>query len=381
MVELAPQILSEYDRETDLYRGFTAKLGALIEDVLGARAIRVHSITSRAKSRQSLLRKLSKGSSRGYSALRDVTDLAGVRIITYFADDVDRVAVAVAEEFNIDSENSVDKRDILAPDRFGYLSLHYIVSLRSSRADLTEYSPYKHLRAEIQIRSILQHAWAEIEHDLGYKAAAAVPRPVRRQFSRVASLLEIADGEFVHIRDVLAAHERTVDQAIEAAPQDVEINKVSLTAFITRGGLVSEIDDAVAGVAGGLVEDLSATALERYVMGLKFLNVRSIAELQNALGERKESIIALACEWLKPRSGNVECGVSILYLQYVLLAERGDAERACEFFKVIAIGASDRQNAALANTLFDRWAKIAGSAPAGTPHFHEKHQDDEKRGR
>ena len=98
-----------------------------------------------------------------------MTDITGVRVITYFADQVDEIAKVMEGEFNIDIKNSIDKRDILDPDRFGYLSLHYvIVSLSSARCALAEYRSFSELKAEVQVRSILQHAWAEIEHDLGY---------------------------------------------------------------------------------------------------------------------------------------------------------------------------------------------------------------------
>ena len=105
-----------------------------------------------------------------------------MRIITYFAEEVDAVAQLIEREFTIDRKNSIDKRMALDPDQFGYLSVHYIVSLAANRSQLPEYAALSGLSAEIQIRSILQHAWAEIEHDLGYKSQTAVPRDVVRQF-------------------------------------------------------------------------------------------------------------------------------------------------------------------------------------------------------
>lgn len=64
-------------------------------------------------------------------ALEDITDLAGIRIITYFADQVDLIASFVEEEFEVDRSNSVDKRELIDPEKFGYLSLHYVVKLPS----------------------------------------------------------------------------------------------------------------------------------------------------------------------------------------------------------------------------------------------------------
>jgi hypothetical protein len=61
---------------------------------------------------------------------------------------------------------------------------------------LVEYSTHTGVQFEVQIRSTLQHAWAEIEHDRGYKSEVEVARAVRRRFSRLAGLLELADYEF-----------------------------------------------------------------------------------------------------------------------------------------------------------------------------------------
>jgi putative GTP pyrophosphokinase len=356
-MDTSDRLIAEYDQQTETYRAFTAKLRALIDDLLSARDIRVHSITCRTKTRQSLIRKLAQPR-RAYDTVRDVTDIVGVRVVTYFADDVDRVAAMISDEFVIDAEKSADKRDALAADRFGYLSLHYIVSLHPGRADLTEYRDYAGMKAELQIRSILQHAWAEIEHDLGYKAESEVPRRVRRYFSRVAGLLELADDEFVRIRDILSDHVRAVDESITAAPEDVEIHKLSLESFITKEIVVSEIDGAIAELTGGRVDDLGERTLEQFVVGLRYLHIATIADLKSALEVHRPDIIALARAWLQPQSGNVQCGVSILYLQYCVLALTGDVAKAADFFQRVGIAASDDQSAALGDLLMSRWRAV-----------------------
>ncbi|WP_035571385.1 GTP pyrophosphokinase, partial [Halonatronum saccharophilum] len=200
-------ILNEYDEKYGLYELFTEKTKKLIEELLEGSNINIHSINSRAKEKSSLKNKL-KESEEEYNNLSDITDLSGVRIITFFEDEVDKVAKIIKREFEIDYGNSVDKRNLLEPDRFGYLSLHYILKLSPHRLKLAENKKFKDYKVEIQISSILQHAWAEIEHDLGYKSEEAVPREIRRKFSRLAGLLEIADIEFVRIRDELKKHKK-----------------------------------------------------------------------------------------------------------------------------------------------------------------------------
>src|SRR5207302_1083445 len=95
----------------------------------------IHSMSGRVKNRKSLEGKLLRPEKQ-YAQLVDITDIVGVRIITHYGRDVDRIAEIVRREFLIDEKNSVDKRDLLDPDRFGYLSLHLIASLSADRLAL-----------------------------------------------------------------------------------------------------------------------------------------------------------------------------------------------------------------------------------------------------
>src|SRR5438477_9906216 len=96
------ELLTEFDHSEDIYAALTDKLHLLIAEILQANSLNVHSITSRAKSRSSVAAKIAKSDAPKYQCLNDVTDLTGIRIITYFADDVDRVARAFHCVFVID---------------------------------------------------------------------------------------------------------------------------------------------------------------------------------------------------------------------------------------------------------------------------------------
>ena len=106
--------------------------------------------------------------------MEEIEDLAGVRIITFFPITTEQVKVVIHEEFLVSDEQ--DKADLLMKEeKFGYQSVHYIVSLKPARFILPEYAIYKNLKAEIQVRTVLQHAWAEIEHDIQYKSLESAP--------------------------------------------------------------------------------------------------------------------------------------------------------------------------------------------------------------
>lgn len=216
MEEKAGRLVAEFLARQRLYEQLGAAVYALINSLLESHEIPVHSISYRVKNPDRLLEKLLR-QGKSYSSLDEISDLLGLRVITYFADDVDRVVDLVSAEFVVDPERSVDKRRAIDPDRFGYASVHQICQLSPERTSLPEYRSFQGLYFEIQIRSILQHAWAEIEHDLGYKTTHTVPGPLRRRFSILASLLELADDEFIRLRNELIAYSRERDKEESSA--------------------------------------------------------------------------------------------------------------------------------------------------------------------
>jgi putative GTP pyrophosphokinase len=346
--DLEHVFLDEYDARVDLYESFAKKIEHLVEGILQKTGIQAHSVASRVKDSESLRGKLRKPGNR-YRTLGDITDIVGVRIITYFADDVDKLAKYIEQEFDVDRKNSTDRRTALDPYRFGYLSLHHVVSFRPDRARLLEYRQYAGLRAEIQTRSILQHAWAEIEHDLGYKTREAVPRDIRRRFSRIAGLLEIADQEFQSIRGELNEYERSVPEKIDKAPQRVDIDKVSLSVFISENPTVTELDNAIASFNNLAIIELKEKAafaglytgfIERQIVKLKMLGVATIQDLEMRLRKHRATILAFATKVLElerekgpvgdaPQGMGIYYltqGISIYYLTYLLGGQTRNVE-------------------------------------------------------
>ena len=236
-------ILKEYDNSKNVLDNFDKTLLSLISSLLEQKNIRVHQVQTRVKDRGSLENKIIRKSEK-YKALNDITDIVGVRIITYFDDEVDQIATMIEEEFVIDQDNSVDKRKIDS-DKFGYRSLHYVASLKRDRTNLPEYSSYGEQKFEFQIRTILQHSWAEIEHDLGYKGEFEIPSTAKRTFYRVAALLEQADIEFVKLKSTISKYEESLTYDIKANPSQIEINKASLLSFMSTNDSVINFEKNV----------------------------------------------------------------------------------------------------------------------------------------
>ncbi|HGE8329493.1 GTP pyrophosphokinase family protein [Serratia marcescens] len=275
-------ILRAFDEKKARYESFATSLKSLLNSLLLNDNISIHSLETRVKERNSLEKKLIKKDK--YKSIDEVTDVIGVRIITHYADDVEKVASVVEREFLVDKNNSIDKRASLEPDRFGYLSLHYIASLNENRANLREHDGYKNLKAEIQIRTILQHAWAEIEHDIGYKSNTGLPDEIRRKFSRLAGLLEIADSEFLNIKNSIDTYKEEVSEKIKSGSGNIKIDKISLLEYIQECNQIISVFDVINEKTK--IKFSPAQASEDYanysdlaIRGLDFISVSTVDQL------------------------------------------------------------------------------------------------------
>ncbi|MFF0286470.1 GTP pyrophosphokinase family protein [Streptomyces sp. NPDC005262] len=288
---------NDYEDFAEPLRNYAPALESLMRELLLSQGIQIHYVRSRVKAKASTIRKL-EDPAKNYTGISDLTDMLGVRIVTYFPDDVDRVAEVIRREFEIDDENSIDKRALLDPDRFGYLSLHFIAQLKSPRIELAEYTRFKEFIFEVQVRSILQHAWAEIEHDLGYKSSSALPPEIKRRFSRVAGMLEVADNEFQAIRDDLAAHQRGIDRAAGKNWEGIALDEASVYSLMSRDARLRSVDRHIArGVGRSMTRPERSYAASR-LAELRALGFSTVSDVRSAVLERRGEIEAFAIAWI-----------------------------------------------------------------------------------
>lgn len=193
-------IMEEYREQKPDFERLESEVVSILQSIADKCNIRIYAINHRIKEEKSLAGKLERKSDK-YSSLSDITDILGARVVCFFSDDVDKLAAKIEENFTVDWESSIDKRKYLNVNAFGYLSLHYICSLKQ---DGDYPAGLKNKRFEVQMCSLIQHLWAVMEHDLGYKTKYGVPNAVRREFYRLAGLLEIADEHFVNIRNTIS---------------------------------------------------------------------------------------------------------------------------------------------------------------------------------
>lgn len=219
-----------YIGERHLFKKLANKVESIIFELLEENNLDIHAIHSRVKDIESSNKKASK---KSYSnPEKEMHDLAGIRVITYVESDLEKVSEIIKKTFQIDLKNSINKKDELGTDKVGYQSVHYVAQLKQDRLKLPEYRKFKGLKFEIQIRTILQHAWAEIEHDRNYKFSGQLPPEIKRRFTVLAGSLELADREFNSIASAIDKISRDVLVASKIGNLNIPINSTTLNSYL-----------------------------------------------------------------------------------------------------------------------------------------------------
>ena len=212
-------ILDEYRERLPVLNKIREVVHDILQRTLEENDMAVTAIEGRVKTEKSLAGKLELKGSK-YHTLDDITDIVGMRIITFFSDEVDKIAALVERMFEIDWDNSVDKRKMLEIDRFGYMSLHYICRIPKALYEDPQQPLINQMRFELQMRTALQHVWANMQHDTGYKSEVEIPMEYQRSLNRLAGILELADEQFSLIRKEINDYRRNVQSLVASGNFD-----------------------------------------------------------------------------------------------------------------------------------------------------------------
>jgi ppGpp synthetase/RelA/SpoT-type nucleotidyltranferase len=259
-----------YDSEVVTYGRLGTKVAVLLKELLASEGLTDAVVTQRIKNRDKLIEK----ATRYKDPQAEIHDLCGLRVVTSFPSEARRAAAKVREEFIIDEANSADKAADLGVDKVGYQAIHFVAQLGPNRTGLAEWRDFAGTKFEVQVRTILQDAWAEFEHDRNYKFAGELPPELERRLKLAAGLLEVADREFDHVAlevDKYAASvtKRAATQGpARSTSLDIPIDSVSLRSYLGRkfaklvrkGNLTLEYANSRS--AAGIVDELRAFGLE-----------------------------------------------------------------------------------------------------------------------
>jgi len=347
-------ILDEYREKQPIFEKLRSIVLGCLQKCLNENNIIVAGIDSRIKTEQSLTGKLELKGYK-YRTLDDITDILGVRVVTFFSDEVDIISALAEKMFEIDWDNTVDKRKMLEIDRFGYMSLHYICRLPKTIYDDPAMPELNEIRFEIQMRSALQHVWANMQHDMGYKTDVEIPREYQRSMTRLAGILELADEQFSHIRKDITEYRRKVQSLVASGNFDeVPLNGDTFRSFIAINPF-KRLVDKMAAINRAEVYDDSLMPYYNVMLLLKMQTIGDIVRLRNDYSENayQLALVQLAGTGLDILASSV--ALQNLCIVYILKKGFGEAGLVQMFN---ALYGKNDYNAQRAERIFKQAQKI-----------------------
>jgi ppGpp synthetase/RelA/SpoT-type nucleotidyltranferase len=202
----------------------------ILEKVLKENKVLFLSVSARGKS---VLSAVKKARDKDYrTPKRDMTDLAGIRVVTYTEDDAEKACEVVKRLFCVDAKKSGDKTVNLNKDKVGYRSFHFVCTMNEDRIKLPEFQKFSKRCFEIQVRTILQHAWAEIEHSRRYKFSGVLPPKLARSLNLTAGLLEVADKQLAQLAGAIDQYRAATREKAKKGNFRVSLNTLSIQTFL-----------------------------------------------------------------------------------------------------------------------------------------------------
>ncbi|TIN69640.1 MAG: hypothetical protein E5Y30_18425 [Mesorhizobium sp.] len=234
MSQVVSDFISAYTREYDYYQSASAICSRRCEQLLATQGIRVI-VSHRAKRPNKLLAKLQqrdkdKNYKNNDEIRADIPDLAGVRIALYFPGDRERVKGILSEKFDVLKSKDFPEKGKPRKDskRFdGYHADHYRVLMPESALEDGE-KLYAAAAIEIQVGSVLMHAWAEVEHDLVYKPESGMPSEDEH------AILDELNGMVIAGEIALERLQKAVERRLSSAQDTQFDNHYELAAYLYK---------------------------------------------------------------------------------------------------------------------------------------------------
>jgi len=200
-------MIKKFTENRDNYKLLCEEVSFILKKELAKKKVEYSSISHRAKTLNSFIEKNRR---KKYKyPFKDITDFAGVRIVFLYTKDYDKIEKIIKDKFDIIEK--VDKLNEKEVDQFGYGAIHFVIRLGRNYKG-ARYDDIKPLTCEIQVRTILQDAWAIIDHHLVYKNEKDVPEHLRRKLNSLAGLFETADDQFLSIRNERNAYLKEIKE-------------------------------------------------------------------------------------------------------------------------------------------------------------------------
>ncbi|MGI6252387.1 MAG: hypothetical protein ACOYJV_03035 [Aminivibrio sp.] len=206
----------KYMEKYSLYEEFAERITNLLQNLIEGEGIEVYNVHGRAKSPGEFIRSSGFPGMNDGPVLSGIPDLCSIKILVSFPDDVAKVEQIIHKEFLVDMSRSIPLSSLDAPDRFGYPSVSYVLTLNSERGSLREWEKYRETPFTLEIRTVIQEVWASNAPKVSLPTDSATKKKMQRRLFRLSALLEEADEGFLSMWEV--AREASVPVTASSAP-------------------------------------------------------------------------------------------------------------------------------------------------------------------
>lgn len=287
-------LLEEYQQQLAVYQRLRDIVTEKLQDIITQSGLEVNTMESRIKKEASLAGKLVRKAGK-YTSLLDITDILGARIITYYNEDVDRIASMVESVFEIDWANSVDKRKMHEFNSFGYNSLHYICRMPPEVFHDPQQPELNQIPFELQMRTALQHVWSAIQHDIGYKTEIETPMEFNRSLSRLAGMLELVDDEFSRIRNAIADYRRKAQSLIQSGKlEDISLDADTFRSYLNQHPF-DKLNRKIAAITQAEIYEVDQM---RFLLVLRHLGFKTLGDVEQMKKDHFDDAYQLALSQL-----------------------------------------------------------------------------------
>lgn len=271
--------LSDYNGLEPAFERLRTTAHSMVVNALSEARIDTLHIQSRVKNFESAYTKYLE---KGYSdPFNEITDFVALRVIVFVENDIELASEALRGVFEVDEDNTVDKRQPPTAGMVGYRSLHIVFALGKERAKLPEYQNISNVRFEVQIRTALQHAWAEIEHKQNYKSQFSLPTELQHRLMRISGTLEMIDREFSNITLEAQKYAIEVREDPNDQTRDESISEIALKALFERAVESAGIDKKSLRYNPDTGTSLSMKAV---IEELRVFDVLTVGQLRKLIG-------------------------------------------------------------------------------------------------
>jgi putative GTP pyrophosphokinase len=267
-------------------------------------------IQNRTKEWSSFSDKVKSGRFTVKKSIYEMQDLVGLRIILLFKPDAQKVVDLIEENLNVVRKYDTISR--LKDDQFGYSSTHFVVSIPKEWSKVPTFANMESYTAEVQIRTLSQHTWAEASKELQYKSEKNVPKPLLRSIGRISALLETVDFEF----ERLIAERKNYLETLSSELKNTNTSKLNvdnLKAIVDE--LIPEIYKDEEEPYSELIHELNYFGIDNTTKLIDFLNknlkeaIKSDQKIVNELKRLKNKPDLLAEYEYEYESERVKLGI------------------------------------------------------------------------